>query len=368
MLYDYQTYGGTGGLVPSLELHMQKATSLDGCYFDPVPTPPATMTTEDTGVNSPIPNITSTMIDVSTDCGTSYKVEEKEILVNYKSPRSRSGLKGTTTSTRAAANRVGKPQSRVPQKRPQKQLTTPESANLVCRLCDVSFRDEGSLDKHVKTKHTRPFICVFHYAGCNKTFATKNEWKRHVSSQHLYLEYYHCDYRGCETSKPAASKRRFSNYPKYGITFNRKDLYTQHARRMHQPDSRGKKGTQQWERQLEAMQKRAFRKRCELPREMYCPAFNCNQRFLGEKAWDERMEHVARHLELAASGKEHPVSFGGLNDLTLANWAESPEVDIVKRVDGGWELSYPVKGAAGKSHYNTSSHSALDEDAEGEDY
>ena len=33
------------------------------------------------------------------------------------------------------------------------------------------------------------FNCVFDFAGCKATFAKKNEWKRHVATQHLLLNY-----------------------------------------------------------------------------------------------------------------------------------------------------------------------------------
>ncbi|KAL6866162.1 hypothetical protein ACO1O0_002267 [Amphichorda felina] len=295
--------------------------------------------------------------------------EEEDIPSQYRSVQRRSGRKGTTSTRRGSGvNRVEKPRGdRGHPNRLQKHLPTRANANLSCGQCDASFKDEGALDKHVRSKHTRPFICVFHYAGCDKTFAAKNEWKRHVSSQHLYLEYYLCDYKQCAVAKPALSKHRFSSTPKLGAIFNRKDLYTQHARRMHQPDSRGKKPEQQWGRQLEAMQKRALQKRCELPREMFCPVSNCRQQFLGEKAWDDRMEHVAHHLERAAAGEEHPVSFGGVNDPTLTNWAESPGVDVVIRDAGGWRLNYPEKGA-GKGHHHGSLHNTLEQDAEGDEF
>ena len=67
-----------------------------------------------------------------------------------------------------------------------------------CPECpDISFKDENGLQKHIKTQHTRPFICVFHFAGCKSTFASKNEWKRHCASQHLLLNYWLCQQDQC---------------------------------------------------------------------------------------------------------------------------------------------------------------------------
>lgn len=57
------------------------------------------------------------------------------------------------------------------------------------------------------------------------------------------------------------------------------------------------------------------------------------------------MEHVARHLEKAAQGREAPVRFGnagaggGNQDICLVEWASRADVDIIRRkkVGGGWE-------------------------------
>jgi hypothetical protein len=137
---------------------------------------------------------------------------------------------------------------------------------------------------------------------------------------------------------------------------------------MHQPENMSKKQSLRWEDQVKQMQEKARHKRCELPRHMYCPAINCPEQFVGENAWDERMEHVARHLERAAAGKEYPVQFGGLRDPSLTNWAESPDVAVARRVDGGWELNTKSNIKAGTArHSSGSGDTTLDEDAEGEE-
>ncbi|GKT90894.1 C2H2 finger domain-containing protein [Colletotrichum tofieldiae] len=118
---------------------------------------------------------------------------------------------------------------------------------------------------------------------------------------------------------------------------------------------------------------------------MRCPAGDCGHEFNGPQAWDERMEHVARHLERAADGKEPMVYFGGENDPTLTQWASSPDVYVVRqtKAPGGWELINPLKGEVGPSSGNGKGGSSCgnissclkeiivaacsDEDAEGED-
>lgn len=44
--------------------------------------------------------------------------------------------------------------------------------------------------KHQK-RHARPYACTF--AKCSKTFGSKNDWKRHETSQHCQLEIWRCD-------------------------------------------------------------------------------------------------------------------------------------------------------------------------------
>lgn len=74
------------------------------------------------------------------------------------------------------------------------------------------------LHQHPKPNH-RPYTCPLTPYGCTSTFATKNEWKRHTISQHIRLGFWRCDLCPDRGSGPN--------------DFNRKDLFTQHLRRMH---------------------------------------------------------------------------------------------------------------------------------------
>ncbi|KAK0728600.1 hypothetical protein B0T26DRAFT_638447 [Lasiosphaeria miniovina] len=164
-----------------------------------------------------------------------------------------------------------------------------------------------------------------------------------------------------------------------GSIFNRKDLYTQHLRRMHTPPNIKKKQAAakksggssaapsanvgnagsassnpsmlEWEDHLRNLQQRAIQERCKLPINMQCPARDCTQAFQGTDAWDQRMEHVAKHLEKAAVGKEDSVVFGGDNDPTLVQWASRPDVGIIKPAPAGragaWELNTPIRRGPG---------------------
>lgn len=256
----------------------------------------------------------------------------------------------------------------------------------LCPECSHSFKDECTLQSHVKKQHTRPFICVFRFAGCESTFASKNEWKRHVMSQHLLLYYWLCDIDVCAHNKndPTAphshsGKRNKSRRAENstggeligpplpdGAIFNRKDLYTQHLRRMHTPahikktgsakSSKKATGSSQasscaspadWDDTIKALQSNALRERCQLPDYMECPAPHCTQTFNGVDAWDQRMEHVARHLEKAATGAEEPVVFGGPKDPSLMRWVARPDVAVARLVTatGEWVLNNPLRPA-----------------------
>ncbi|KAI1251041.1 hypothetical protein MGN70_008102 [Eutypa lata] len=262
--------------------------------------------------------------------------------------------------------------------------------NFPCKECrDITFKDENGLLKHIKAQHTRPFICVFHFAGCKSTFASKNEWKRHCSSQHLLLNYWLCQQDQCAkvsnshtSTKSSASWQGQCGSPHNGsegipalpngAIFNRKDLYTQHLRRMHVPPNvkkqvKQKKSVPEWEDNERTYQDQAHRTRCHLPNRMDCPAPGCKIEFEGPSAWDERMEHVAKHLDKVGLGVEMPIEFGGDHDATLIEWATRPEVSIIRRDDkGGWELHNPLRPTGHPRKGMTAADE--DEDAEGEEF
>ncbi len=260
---------------------------------------------------------------------------------------------------------------------------------------------------------------MLHFAGCTSTFASKNEWKRHVSSQHLMLTYWLCTQGLCgEQPLPAAARgtgapptpqeqqqqqqqqpqrRRAGRPPTVapaaatsgmgpdkGTVFNRKDLFTQHIRRMHTPPdikkaerehkARVQRSQQlakdgatssssssssssaaagpveppaalaEWDEHVRGLQGGAHRERCRLPDHMACPAAACEEEFVGPDAWDQRMEHVARHLERASGGDEPPLRFGGHEDETLVAWAARADVAVIVRGrTGRWVLNNPLR-------------------------
>ncbi|KAF9781973.1 hypothetical protein IL306_012038 [Fusarium sp. DS 682] len=163
--------------------------------------------------------------------------------------------------------------------------------------------------------------------------------------------------------------------PTHCRVFKRKDLYTQHIRRMHAPEEVAKAGEKEksippdWLVQEKKLQEEAFRQRCRLPTYMRCPAKDCTTVFSnGNKTWDDRMEHVAIHLERAAKNEEPQVVFGDTNDEALTAWASQRSVRVIVPTSEGWETCQPLKGAKIELSRLTSVHDeGLDEDAEGEE-
>ncbi len=109
-----------------------------------------------------------------------------------------------------------------------------------------------------------PYKCIFDWAGCDSTFASKNEWKRHATSQHIIPYCWLCQQGSCAKMVNASAESLFSN----GAIFSRKDLYTTHLRRRHTPSAARKlvelaevaNGTspssvvKKWENQLRGLQ------------------------------------------------------------------------------------------------------------------
>ncbi|GAB1313954.1 hypothetical protein MFIFM68171_04164 [Madurella fahalii] len=310
----------------------------------------------------------------------------------------------TAPSLRSPAS-AGRKRTRAGQlpPRPVPPSTSSTRTALACQNCSKDgFQDQAELESHMKKKHTRPFNCVFDFAGCQSTFASKNEWKRHVSSQHLLLNYWLCTEGTCSKTKntetpsyttASSSSRSKSNVgtpsspdqpaPPNGAIFNRKDLFTQHLKRMHAPQAikhivngspssssstSSKKGPvhqsskpphspeinrllAEWDVRLQTLHAHCIRARCQLPVYMTCPVPGCDaQPFSGDDAWNMRMEHVAKHMERAGKGDEARVVFGGEGDPTLVRWAGRADVAIIvprKGRERGWELKSPLLRGAG---------------------
>lgn len=181
----------------------------------------------------------------------------------------------------------------------------------------------------------KSFPCTFHHYGCRSTFASKNEWKRHVASQHLRLGYYRCDLGSCSADDVRSQQRGFND-------FNRKDLFTQHCRRMHAPWSGTKKGEDgvskkekdSFEKQLETIRTRCWVDRRKAPVRSSCGF--CGETFIDAedgKAWDARMEHVGRHFERDTYRLDQEKV-----DTGLREWAIQEGLILPGRKKGEWWL------------------------------
>lgn len=215
-----------------------------------------------------------------------------------------------------------------------------------CNHCShAPFKDSSSLRKHIAAAHTRPFPCAFSFAGCPSTFGSKNEWKRHIASQHLCLQYYRCS--ACPQSSIEGK----------GNEFNRKDLFTQHLRRMHAPFAIKKalaKGDSKlqvdWETHVKDMQQKCLVTRRRPPQSSACPKPDCASIFEGPTSWDEWTEHVGRHMEKGEADRL------GVDRL-LAKWALEEGI-IERKEDGEYRLCSGNSSSLEKeNNHNAECHS-----------
>lgn len=154
----------------------------------------------------------------------------------------------------------------------------------------------------------RDFPCLLRPYGCDATFTSKNEWKRHISTQHLCLRVWRCDLCPEAASRPNE--------------FNRKDLFAQHLKRMHSPqypkyneaDKIDNKTEQMIDKQepsctnhsadaesgLDGIFERCLVQIREPPPKLCCTF--CDATFRCHGTCEEWLEHVGRHLMLLAKG------------------------------------------------------------------
>lgn len=260
-----------------------------------------------------------------------------------------------TKPSKVAKNASGATKPLAPSPSPTSPISSSKGSNANCPQCSVPFTSPSALHKHTLALHTRPFTCSFQRYGCPANFGSKNEWKRHVSSQHLRLGIYRCDINMCIPNQPrrksssssssyerslqkkaepnpsSSSSDRPSETNSGHNEFNRKDLFTQHVRRMHGPRASGPSRrnvtsaeTDELEEKLEAIRQRCWVQLRKPPPRSFCGFCRFKQEqqrkqqhgpilnnldiqsssdrvddfvFEGDGAWDDRMEHVGKHLE-----------------------------------------------------------------------
>ncbi|KAL1297663.1 hypothetical protein AAFC00_006218 [Neodothiora populina] len=190
--------------------------------------------------------------------------------------------------------------------------------------------------------------CPIAAYGCSSSFISKNEWKRHINTQHLRLEAWLCD------QCPKRDNKR---------EFNRKDLFIQHLKRMHPPQSppqssshgskpqpaepkatksgsrgeklgKGSKGDDLDPALLKAEQ------RCHVllrqpPNASAC--LFCSTNFSGRGSWEARIEHVAKHMEqYKKEGNEVPEPKSWRADRSLEQWLVTE--GVITKVRQKWSV------------------------------
>ena len=274
--------------------------------------------------------------------------------------------------------------TKVVKKTAKTQVPSPSSTrnHTPCTHCPSLFPSDSTLKKHVLSTHTRPFVCTFQRYGCNAVVGSKNEWKRHINVQHLHLETWRCDLDACALPvKPAngssgqekhkAGKLSSAVSPSLGKKanfgevqyhdFDRKDLFTQHIKRMHAPPASAPHASKAaFEAEIPTIQDRCHQQLRSPPpksRCLYCP----DKVFEGVGSWTDRLEHVGKHLEKNDVKKEVEAE---AEDEDLRNWMMEQHFMEWKAHTG-----YKVTNTDGKKKKNKGvvTTSEGEEDAEGED-
>ncbi|KAK5632124.1 hypothetical protein RRF57_007838 [Xylaria bambusicola] len=139
------------------------------------------------------------------------------------------------------------------------------------------------------------------------------------------------------SGKDTSRRSIFSSIEGKGNEFNRKDLFTQHLRRMHAPFAIKKalaKGDSklqvEWETHVKDMQQSCLVTRRRPPQSSACPKADCASIFEGPTSWDEWTEHVGRHMEKGEADRL------GVDRL-LAKWALDEGI-IERKEDGEYRL------------------------------
>ncbi|KAJ4345417.1 uncharacterized protein N0V89_011547 [Didymosphaeria variabile] len=179
----------------------------------------------------------------------------------------------------------------------------------------------------------RHFPCPLTMYGCLSTFSSKNEWKRHVSTQHIKLGFWRCDL--CATTVDPHDQEVV-----YHNDFNRKDLFTQHLRRMHAaPPNQSHRSQKEYpvnEDNIADHQKRCFQVLRGTPKQSSC--LYCDETFSGPASWENRMEHIGRHLEKDRKAGSVIGHVGTWNiDKTHERWLINEGIIALDKV-GNWKI------------------------------
>ncbi|SMY26862.1 unnamed protein product [Zymoseptoria tritici ST99CH_1A5] len=210
----------------------------------------------------------------------SLKDTESENLAESARNESRS----TSPTSSAAAGNASRNASREPPATSEMEL----ASGTLTIIYDQSHAQRGHGRHAALSTPAGPFPCLLAVYGCQSSFRSKIEWKRHVATQHMRLGFWRCDLcrRGNKT-----------------YNFNRKDLYFQHVRRMHAEelgsfDNRSHGDTSSEDAVvLHEAASRCYVKLRTPPPNSRC--LFCDDEFHGSGSWEQRIEHISGHLEAA---------------------------------------------------------------------
>lgn len=185
--------------------------------------------------------------------------------------------------------------------------------------------------------------CPLAAYNCTSSFVSKNEWKRHINTQHLRLEAWLCD------QCPKRDNKR---------EFNRKDLFIQHLKRMHPAPSPAPPAKAPLSKSASSRSSKSDKagktnkvddlnpalieaeKRCHItlrqpPTDSSC--LFCSTNFSGRGSWEARIEHVAKHMEqFKKEGKDVPDPQSWRSDHALEQWLISE--GVVSKVRHRWSV------------------------------
>ena len=168
------------------------------------------------------------------------------------------------------------------------------------RTSSFSKANGHKTNGYCQSASNRAFPCPFAIYNCTATFGAKNEWKRHVNTQHMQTGYWRCDQ--CDQSERKPND------------FNRKDLFIQHVRRMHpleveKPTKTKSTSSRPAKNDPEEQKLNAIASRCLMPIRdppEECACIVCDAVFTGSTAWDERLEHIGKHFEAMKKEGDEP--------------------------------------------------------------
>ncbi|KAK1918458.1 hypothetical protein P3342_001376 [Pyrenophora teres f. teres] len=111
---------------------------------------------------------------------------------DYSPSSSRSRKRRRSTASNSNSSRTPKRRGHA---RKDSQTTSPTSSIKSEKKSRRASKGSRGviMDTNTRDSDQRPFPCPLAAYGCTSNFPSKNEWKRHVSTQHIKLTYWRCD-------------------------------------------------------------------------------------------------------------------------------------------------------------------------------